>query len=56
MFYKRSLLVDNYFNIMIVIPTVHIINKTQAIFYAKNASELPVKVSKENHNFILTNQ
>ena len=39
-----------------IIPTVHIINKSTANFYAKSSCETLVKISKENHNYILTNE
>lgn len=55
MIFKRSVEIQKYFNLVIFLPTVHIINKTQATFYAKSPSELLIKIGKESHNYIVTN-
>ena len=36
--FKRVVQMDKYFNMIVFMPTVHIINKSQATFYAKSES------------------
>lgn len=53
--FKRILNIEEYFKLVLITPTVHIINKSSARFYAKSSCEKLVKISKESHNYILTN-
>lgn len=56
MFYKRVLRIEGYFSLIIISPTVHIINKSQAVFFAKSSCDHLVKINKNSHNYVHISQ
>ena len=53
--FKRVVKIEKFFNLVLICPILHIINKSQAIFYAKSSCERLIKIGKEGHNYLLTN-
>lgn len=56
MFYKRALRLEGYFGLVIVSPTVHVINKSQAVFFAKSSCEQLVRVERNSHSYVQVSQ
>lgn len=56
MFYKRVLRIEGYFSLVIISPTVHIINKSQAVFFAKSSCEQLVRVERNSHSYVHISQ